>query len=100
MHENKRDLRTRLPGKTQYAKQCFLAMRTELKSNENTRQNTYKLLFSSAVRLRFPSDWNLSSDFGMQCKVHFAGHLRSTGRDLVATVRKCGTKSSIVADNK
>ncbi len=51
MHENKRDLRTRLPGKTQYAKQCFLATTTELKSNEKTRQNTYKLLFSSAVQL-------------------------------------------------
>ncbi len=51
MHENKRNLRTRLPGKTQYAKQCFLATTTELKSNEKTRQNTYKLLFSSAVRL-------------------------------------------------
>ncbi len=32
-------------------KQCFLATTTELKSNEKTRQNTYKLLFSSAVRL-------------------------------------------------
>ncbi len=38
-------------GKTQYAKQCFLATTTALKSNEKTRQNTYKLLFSSAVRL-------------------------------------------------
>ncbi len=65
MHENKRDLRTRLPGKTQYAKQCFLAMTTELKSNEKTRQNTYKLLFSSAVRLLllFHEEFNQNFSF-------------------------------------
>ncbi len=32
-------------------KQCFLATTTELKSNEKIRQNTYRLLFTSAVRL-------------------------------------------------
>ncbi len=32
-------------------KQCFLATTTELKSNEKKRQNTYRLLFTSAVRM-------------------------------------------------